>query len=144
MSNEQWVKEGEWSKFCGYEFTKKGNAILLSQRSYIRDLLSRYEDLVPKSTPLPGTLDETPEENVQISDVRAAQTLVGELLWAACRSRPDLSFATSWLGRHVTKCPCRVLSLGRHTLGYLSATADMSLAYNRCEGGFGSGGSLAF
>ena len=37
-----------------------------------------------------------------------------------------------------------MLSLGRHTLGYLSATADMSLAYNRCEGGFGSGGSLAF
>ena len=143
-SSPEWVKEGEWSKFCGYEFTKKENAILLSQRSYIRDLLSRYEDLVPKSTPLPGTLDETPEENVQISDVRAAQTLVGELLWAACRSRPDLSFATSWLGRHVTRCPRRVLSLGRHTLGYLSATADMSLAYNRCEGGFGSGGSLAF
>ena len=46
--------------------------------------------------------------------------------------------------RHVTKCPRRVLSLSRHTLGYLSATADMSLAYNRCEGGFGSGGSLAF
>ena len=143
-SSPEWVKEGEWSKFCGYEFTKKENAILLSQRSYIRDLLSRYEDLVPKSTPLPGTLDETPEENVQISDVRAAQTLVGELLWAACRSRPDLSFATSWLGRHVTRCPRRVHSLGRHTLGYLSATADMSLAYNRCEGGFGSGGSLAF
>ena len=98
---------------------------------------------MPKSTPLPGTLHKTPEENIQIADVRAAHTVVGELLWAACRLRPDLGFATSWSGRHVTKCPRRVLSLSRHTLGYLSATADMSLACHRCEGGFGSGGSLA-
>ena len=63
-SKPKWVEEDQWSKFCRYELTKKGDTFMLSQRSYVRDLLGRYEDLVPKATPLPGNLDETPEEDV--------------------------------------------------------------------------------
>ena len=63
-SKPKWVEEDQWSKFCRYELTKKGDTFMLSQRPYVRDLLGRYEDLVPKATPLPGNLDETPEEDV--------------------------------------------------------------------------------
>ena len=70
-SRPEWVEEDQWSKFCGYELAKKGDTFLLSQRSYVKDLLGRYEDLVPKATPLPGNLDKTLEEDVQIADVRA-------------------------------------------------------------------------
>ena len=54
-------------------------------------------------SPLPGTLDEADESSPEIAEVRKAQTLVGELLWLAVRSRLDISFAVSWLGRHVTR-----------------------------------------
>ena len=89
-------------------------------------------------------LDEEKEENIQVSDIRAAQTIVGELLWASCRTRPDLSFAVAWLGRNVSKCPCRVLTYSRHTLGYLLNTPELCLKYGKCEGGFGEDNSLAF
>ena len=110
----------------------------------MKDVLGRYSNLSPKTTPLPALLDEEKEENIQVSDIRAAQTIVGELLWASCRTRPDLSFAVAWLGRNVSKCPRRVLTYSRHTLGYLLNTPELCLKYGKCEGGFGEDNSLAF
>ena len=63
--------------------------------NYAQDLLSQHSGVVCKSTPFPGSLDEEPEVDVKIDDVRAAQGVVGELLWLSCRTRPDLSFGVA-------------------------------------------------
>ena len=34
---------------------------------------------------------------------RAAQAITGELLWLSVRSRPDIAYAVSVMGRNVTK-----------------------------------------
>ena len=73
--------------------------------------------MICKSTPFPGVLDEELESEVSIQDVRAAQGIVGELLWLSCRTRPDLSFGVSWMGRMVTRAPRRVCRYGEHMLG---------------------------
>ena len=88
-------KEGAWVKFCGFELSKRGDQFSLGQKSYAQDLLSRHPGVICKSTPFPGVLDEEPESEVSIQDVRAAQGIVGELLWLSCRRRPDLSFGVS-------------------------------------------------
>eukprot|EP00435_Cladocopium_sp_Y103_P030054 s3183_g7.t1 len=59
------------------------------------DVIGRYKDLVPKSVPLLASLDETPEEDFQLADVRAAQAVVG--------TRPDLSYSVAWMGRNVMR-----------------------------------------
>jgi len=96
------VKEGSWIKFCGFELSKRGDEFLLGQKSYAQDLISRHPGVICKSMPFPGVLDEEPEGEVSIQDVRGAQGIVGELLWLSCRTRPDLSFGVSWMGRMVT------------------------------------------
>lgn len=84
---------GQISWLC--ELSKKGDQILLGQRSYAQDLLSQHSGVVCKSPHFPGALDEEPEVDVKIDDVRAAQGVVGELLWLSCRTRPDLSFGVA-------------------------------------------------
>eukprot|EP00435_Cladocopium_sp_Y103_P051651 s319_g16.t1 len=143
-STPEVVTEGRWMKFCGFELSRRGDSVLLSQHSYLKDVVGRYKDLSPRATPLPGSLDETPEENPQLADVRAAQTVVGELLWAACRTRPDLSYSVAWLGRNVMRCPKRVLMYAKHTLGYISQTVDVCLSYSKDSGGYGKDDQLSF
>ena len=138
------VKEGSWIKFCGFELSKRGDELLLGQKSYAQDLISRHPGVICKSMPFPGVLDEEPEGEVSIQDVRAAQGIVGELLWLSCRTRPDLSFGVSWMGRMVTRAPRRVCRYGEHMLGYLKSTYDMVLHYGLCEGGHGEDSELAF
>ena len=78
---------------------------------------------------MPSSLCEDPEPEVNIETVRCAQGLVGELLWLASRTRPDISYGVAIMGRLVTKCPARVLEGGQHMLGlgYVQATADYEL-----------------
>jgi hypothetical protein len=65
-SAPEFVTEGSWVKFCGFELSKKGDQILPGQRSYAQDRLSRHSGVVCKSTPFPGVLDEESEVDVKI------------------------------------------------------------------------------
>ena len=62
---------------------------------------------------------------------------VGELLWAAVRSRPDIAFSVSIMGQQVTKRPRWVVQLGKHVLGYLLGTKDHCLQYRSEVRGYG-------
>ena len=143
-SSPEFVVEGAYVKFCGFELTKRGDQFLLSQQSYAQDLLDRHPGVACRSTPFPGVLDEEPEDEVRIQDVRAAQGIVGELLWLSCRTRPDFSYGVSWMGRMVTKAPRRVCQYGEHMLGYLKTTVSMALHYGSCEPGQRGESELAF
>ena len=66
------------------------------------ELLKRHEDVAPKLYPFPkfdGSVDD--ETDVTTADIRAAQAITGELLWLSVRSRPDIAYAVSVMGRGV-------------------------------------------
>ena len=67
----------------------------------------------------------------------AAQSVVGELLWLSARTRPDLSFGVSWMGRRVTKSPRQVVKFAGHMLGYVKETQHLCLRYQGCQGDHG-------
>ena len=143
-SEPEWIGEGGWTKFCGMELKKEQGTLLLGQPSYVRDLLERHGASSEKLSPMPAVLDETPEESVDPKTLRAAQALLGELLWVSVRTRPDLCFGVAWMGRMVSKCPARVLAYGQHMLCYLKKFPDLSLRYGAWRGGFGMDEELAF
>ena len=68
--------------------------------------------------------------------------VVGELLWASVRTRPDIAFAVSIMGQQVTKRPKWVCQLGNHVLGFLKHTWDHCLLYPSEVGGHGHDGIL--
>ena len=57
---------------------------------------------------------------------------MGELLWLSIRTRPDISFAVSQLGRQVNKRPKWVVKTAQQVFGYLKGTETQHLSYGVC------------
>ena len=72
------------------------------------------------------------EEQPAIENIRQAQTVVGELLWLSMRTRPDISFAVSQLGRQVNKRPKWVVKTAQQVFGYLKGTETQHISYGVC------------
>lgn len=89
-----------------------------------------------------GEVVGSDEENPTIEDIRRGQAITGELLWLAGRSRPDISYAVSTMGRAVLKRPKWVQQIGKHVLGFLSNTQDVCLLYQPCCKDYGIYGTL--
>jgi hypothetical protein len=127
-SDVETVDQTNWVRFCGFEL-----------KSYTAELLKRHEGITPKTCPMLKSEHEDPlEENITTKDIRAAQTITGELLWLAGRSRPEL---VPW----VVKCQKRpkwVQKVGDHVLGFLSTTQDTCLVYRPCNKDHGALGTL--
>ena len=143
------VSSQSWTRFCGFElkYNEEETELKVGQVSYIQDLLKRHGVTRKRTTPM-AKVDEldadVPEENIQLHEIRAAQALTGELLWAAIRSRPDISFAVASMGRAVTKQPRKAVMVGNQVLEYLANTVYETLHYGRCQGGRGHEGVLPF
>ena len=114
------VNTDGWVRFSGFELQRglDGVSLKVSQVSYVRELLKRHETKTEKQTPMPKwDTEQPPEEDISPSQIKAAQGITGELLWAAGRTRPDISFVVSIMGQQVTKRPKWVMQLGEHVLG---------------------------
>ena len=139
------VNQEGWVRFSGFELKhgSDGVSIMVSQSSYIRDLLKRHDVKTEKPYPMPKwDTEEPPEEDITSAQIKEAQMYVGELLWAAVRSRPDIAFSVSIMGQQVTKRPRWVVQLGKHVLGYLLSTRDHCLHYRSEVGGYGPENTL--
>ena len=132
-SPEEWVNDRSWLKFCGMELRWRNDQLMIGQPSYARELVNRHGSQVPRNTPAPKVDPEMFEEEKTADQVRQAQQVVGELLWLAVRTRPDISYIVSWMGRHVAKAPQAVCLVADHVIGYLQGTLDYALVYGKCD-----------
>lgn len=114
--------------FCGMELRRYKSGVFLSQTGYLVEMLKRSEVQGVEPYPLPKVEDGEDEEPY-LKALRRAQTLVGELLWASARTRPDIAFATGLLDRLAHRRPNYVNTLGEHLLKYLQGTTDYGLNY---------------
>ena len=101
----QWVGHQEAVRFCGLELMWKDENLLISQQQYVRELLERYPEVEVKTVPMPKFDLDVEEPDATPKQVKAAQTITGEVMWLTQRARPDLAFPTAWMSKMVTKCP---------------------------------------
>ena len=73
--------------------------------------------------------DGMEEENFSIAELRLGQRIVGEQLWLAMRTRPDLLYPVNYMASKVTvsKQPNKVAQIGRRLMSYLKETRDIKL-----------------
>ena len=71
-----------------------------------------------------------PEESPSIEEVRFARKCVGETLWLATRTRPDIAFAVARLGSNVTKAPVMVAQATHQPKGYLKKTCEEGILFD--------------
>ena len=128
------------ARFLGIDlFWDADGNLVLSQESYITELGNRYESELREcgkpATPLAASFSEDPVEASQANpeELRRAQALVGELLWASIRTRPDVAFAVSKLASALGKAPAATYRSGLHTLAYLLGTSHVHLTYYKSQ-----------
>ena len=113
--------------------------VLIHQRPYIEDILSRYnhQDCKPAATPAePGLklsktqMPTTAEEKAEMKDVPYRQC-VGALLYLANCTRPDIAHAVGTCARFGSN-PGRVhWKALKHVLRYLAGTRDMGIVFGK-------------
>ena len=114
--------------FCGVEIEQDGLETRVHQRTYLRELLKRYDNPRPSIT-LPEFRSDSGDETPDAESIHAAQKIVAELTWLSGRSRPDISYTVNKLSRMVSKYPTLVKESGLQVMKFLAFAQDWSLAY---------------
>lgn len=120
----------EW--FLGLHFQHSPRHIAMDQQQYIQQVLERFgmADAACKAVPLaPGTsvavIKDSPPFD-KPTDYRAA---IGSLLYIARWTRPDISFATAFLGRFAHSPTVAAWKALQHVLSYLKSTPSLGLHF---------------
>ena len=128
-SEPQWVKDGQPLTFCGLELHKTSRGYKLLQKAYLAELLQRYAVTETAAAPISRWEEPEDEGPLDPADIKWAQGITGALLWAATRSRPDLSYAVSRMSQYAVKRPVFVRRLGLQVLGFVCGTLELGIEY---------------
>ncbi|CAK9813843.1 Retrovirus-related Pol polyprotein from transposon TNT 1-94 [Anthophora plagiata] len=135
LSKEFDVKSLGRVEYClGIEFRQDEDGISMSQRRYILDILERFgmSEAKSVSTPMDPNVRLSPGGG---SDSKSEQfpyrELVGALMYVATCTRPDISFAVSYLSQFGTCHDSTHWTAAKRVLRYLKGSLGLGLRYRR-------------
>ena len=132
------VDLGVCSKFLSIVIVRDRTArrLWLSSQVYVTELLTDWNmaSCRPASTPLASTPLPAASANslpdVSDSDLKPKyQRLVGCLLYLAVSTRPDIAFASMWLGQFSANPSRSHFLAAKHVLRYLAGSRALALSY---------------
>ncbi|GFU61113.1 retrovirus-related Pol polyprotein from transposon RE2 [Trichonephila clavipes] len=131
------VVENKTNKFLGMEIEKCENGIYLSQCDYINSLLVKHnlENCKSVKTPIVKGEDKIFPSTNEFIDITMYQELIGELLYLANRTRPDISFVISYLSQFNHNPEKRHYNLAKRVLRYLMGSKDKKKLFYENEFG---------
>lgn len=121
---------GNLTFFLGIQIRLENGQYRINQKAYLNRVLERFrmQDAKMSKIPMdPGFFKQTEENINRLQTAEHYQSLVGALLYAAVISRPDISIATSILGRRVTAPTEADWNEAKRVLRYLKGTIDTEL-----------------
>eukprot|EP00439_Symbiodinium_sp_Y106_P043939 s6959_g5.t1 len=124
-------------RYLGVEIKQDPNnkAFSINQQAYIADLLRAHDMQNVAHTLLPTPrewlealeTEEGGEPSFTEEDLKLGQRLVGEALWLATKTRPDILYVVNAMASHVARKPLQVARIGKRLLTYLAGTSDLTL-----------------
>jgi hypothetical protein len=125
---------GPLSYFLGIQVCHTSQGLLLSQRKYISDLLTRTNVMNSKGVPTPMI----PKERLSLhsgiplapDDATRYRSVVGSLQYLS-HTRPDMSFSVNNACQFLSKPTNEHSSVVKRILRYLHETIDMSLCFTK-------------
>ena len=127
-SPPEFLYPGQVLVYNGFEIEQEEGRILLHQKSFLTELLSRYPGTETAEVPaLPLGNPEPEEANAMLT--RRCQALCGEVLWLSIRSRPDLCYAVSMMSQRMSKFPKEAWERGQQILRYLRRHPGVCMVY---------------
>lgn len=122
---------GQASHILGMSITKDGDKLKLDQSCYINKILERFQmtDCKPVNTPLESGLKLQKDTKGSCSlDYR---NLIGSLMYLAVCSRPDISYAVSYLSQFNDSYSDSHWKAAKRVLRYLKGTSDYQLSFEK-------------
>ena len=127
ISEVEKTGEGRVVKYCGFEIESSVDAqgdedgFVVSQKKYEQEMIQRFG--VEKSTDYPHVRlsedDELPTSDIQLEDIRTAQSMAGALLWFSTKTRPNIAMSVATACRLCTKNPCRSTEISKAVMQYV-------------------------
>ena len=119
-------------RFLGMELSVRGReqGVYISQQGYVDEMLKSHGIVDKDKIPIGKDqaiydVDTDPKPDEAL--INHAQTLTGELLWVAERSRPDISYSCCLLSTLSTRAPQRVVDIAYKVMRYLNKTNSYAL-----------------
>jgi len=133
------IKTGEVSVYLGNKIVVESDQFKTSinQSEYIEEILGKFDmgSSHAVGTPMTGRLSASEKgKDLSAPEKASYRVLVGSLLYLACWTRPDISFAVSELSRFVADPGQNHMSAAKRVLRYLRGTKDLGLQYTRPTG----------
>ena len=120
-------------KYClGVEFVRSGQYITMHQRGYVMDLLNRFGMLDSKPVVTPINFGTKMMQNNSPTEEESKlpyRELIGALTYLATTTRPDISFAVSYLGQFNNCYDFTHWKAAKRVLRYLKGTIDVGLSF---------------
>ena len=118
---------GNARQFLGIEIINQESKRMITQRSYIKELLRKFKQTDCKAESTPGSGTEFSGTKTETEyPIREA---LGGLMFIANATRPDIAYMVNKLSRNVST-PTKALWRGvQHVLKYLKGTSDYGLSY---------------
>ena len=115
---------------------ESNKCVWLHQEQYIQRLLEKYgmSEAKISSTPADTSVRLKKDDGVSKEvDPIAYQSMVGSLLYAACATRPDISYAVGAVSKFNSKPTEAHMTALKRILRYLKGTTTLALKYQKCE-----------
>jgi hypothetical protein len=118
----------------GVEVWQTESIIFVSQAKYSRSLLDKFrmENCKISPTPMEKGLKLSAKIDSKAVSESLYRQLVGNLIYLTT-TRPDLSFAVSFISRFMTTPKVEHWTAVKRVLRYVKATLDFSILYNRSK-----------
>ncbi|XP_046868883.1 secreted RxLR effector protein 161-like [Drosophila willistoni] len=107
----------------------------MNQAQYIKGMLQRHSMEVCRAVATPldaGFQVACSDEKCVIQDVTMYQSAIGELMWLALTSRPDIYHSVIKLAQRNKEPHSEHVAAVKHVMRYLAATKDLKLHYRSC------------
>ncbi|KAG7302945.1 hypothetical protein JYU34_012939 [Plutella xylostella] len=121
---------GEVKKYIGMEIHREQNILKIKQEKMINKIIEKFgmESCKGVNTPIEVTKSKNNEEEDIITNVPYRE-LIGCLTYISTTSRPDITYATSYLSRYLDKPTKERWIAAKRILRYLKQTASKCLTY---------------
>ena len=116
------------------EWNRDRTSLWLHQKRYVLNLIQEYglQNANTVATPADVSVKLAMEDGVSNTvDPTAYQSIVGNLMYAATATRPDISFAVGVLSRFCSKPTMAHLTAAKRVLRYLKSTPGLALKFDK-------------
>lgn len=119
--------------FLGMELEKKEDGLKITQKRQINNMLRKFNMQECKTTCTPLTKGYQLEDTEEIVTNLPYRQLIGTVMFVATLTRPDISYATSYLSQYLDRPTKSLWIQAKRVLRYLKGTMNIGLLYKKSK-----------